>query len=125
MRDDLSERFNRHKRKTSDTKDTNGSGDAYDTDDSDTTSETSDANNPNNANDTDDASETDDKTRNRKQVAMYLPEDLREELNDRYDRLDGQSKIDGDGGIEKHKDFYEGLVRCALDSDELEDYVLE
>lgn len=63
-----------------------------------------------------------DSTRNRRQLAMYLPEAKAEQLNNLYDRLDGQSKIAGDGGIEKHADFMEALVELAVDyEDELAD----
>ena len=63
-----------------------------------------------------------DSTRNRRQLAMYLPEPKVEQLNNLYDRLDGQSKIAGDGGIEKHADFMEALVELAVDyEDELAD----
>ena len=56
-----------------------------------------------------------DSTRNRRQLAMYLPETKADQLNNLYDRLDGQSKIAGDGGIEKHADFMEALVEFAVD----------
>ena len=63
-----------------------------------------------------------DSTRNRRQIAMYLPEAKADQLNNLYDRLDGQSKIAGDGGIEKHADFMEALVELAIDrEDELAD----
>ncbi|MDB2243004.1 hypothetical protein [Halorubrum ezzemoulense] len=63
-----------------------------------------------------------DSTRNRRQVPMYLPESKAGQLNDLYDRLDGQSKVAGDGGIEKHADFMEALVEFAIDhEDELAD----
>lgn len=59
-----------------------------------------------------------DSTRNRRQVPMYLPEAKANQLNDLYDRLDGHSKVAGDGGIEKHADFMETLVELALDHEE-------
>ena len=63
-----------------------------------------------------------DSTRNRRQVPMYLPESKADQLNNLYDRLDGQSKVAGDGGIEKHADFMETLVEFAIDhEDELAD----
>ncbi|WP_144049590.1 hypothetical protein [Halorubrum salipaludis] len=63
-----------------------------------------------------------DSTRNRRQVPMYLPEAKADQLNSLYDRLDGQSKVAGDGGIEKHADFMEALVEFAIDhEDELAD----
>jgi hypothetical protein len=90
---------------------------------------------PTDTTDTSDASDADDtgeagnaggscgSVRDRPQTAMYLPEDLRERLLDIYEKLDARSKLDGDGSIEKHRHFYEGLVECALDSDDLEKYV--
>lgn len=59
-----------------------------------------------------------DSTRNRRQVPMYLPEAKADQLNDLYDRLDGQSKVAGDGGIEKHADFMETLVEFAVDHED-------
>mgnify|MGYP000078783778 CR=1 FL=1 len=56
-----------------------------------------------------------DSTRNRRQVPMYLPESKANQLNELYDRLDGHSKVAGDGGIEKHADFMETIVELAID----------
>lgn len=71
----------------------------------------------------DNTDDEDDIVRNRKQVAMYLPSHLRKELAERYDELDAHSKLEGEGGLEKHRDYYEGLIRCALNSPELEAFV--
>lgn len=102
----LSERFAKHR----------------DADPPDTT-DTSDASD---ADDTDDAgSGSSGSVRDRPQTAMYLPEELRQRLLDVYEKLDARSKLDEDGEIEKHRHFYEGLVECALDSDDLEEYVRE
>ena len=54
-------------------------------------------------------------TRHRRQVPMYLPDEKADELNRLYERLDGQSKVAGDGGIEKHADFMEVLVEFAVE----------
>lgn len=64
-----------------------------------------------------------DSTRNRKQVAFYLSEETRERLSERYDEYDALSKLAGEGGIEKHKDFLEPVVRAGLESDQLDDLV--
>lgn len=64
-----------------------------------------------------------DSTRNRKQVAFYLSETTRERLSERYDEYDALSKLAGEGGIEKHKDFLESVVRAGLESDQLDDLV--
>ena len=51
----------------------------------------------------------------RKQVAMYLPADLRRELSEFYEELDARSTLAGDGGLQKNREFYEGMVEFVLD----------
>lgn len=134
-KEELGERFN-DRRADSGDKESDESGDdeaGNNMSHSDTT------NNPNSTDITDNSYNTDnsggsgntskpgpnpdpDSTRNRRQLAMYLPESKAEQLNNLYDRLDGQSKIAGDGGIEKHADFMEALVGLAVEhEDELAD----
>lgn len=60
----------------------------------------------------------DDATRHRKQVPMYLPDEKADLLNGLYERLDGRSKVAGDGGIEKHADFMEAVVECVVDHED-------
>jgi len=57
-------------------------------------------------------------TRNRRQVPMYLSEPKADQLNELYDQLDGQSKVAGHGGIEKHADFMEAIVELATDHED-------
>ncbi|TKX74945.1 hypothetical protein EXE46_05900 [Halorubrum sp. GN11_10-6_MGM] len=90
------------------------------TDNTDSTGTTDNSYNTGNSSTTDNTSKPGpnpdpDSTRNRRQLAMYLPETKADQLNNLYDRLDGQSKIAGDGGIEKHADFMEALVEFAVD----------
>lgn len=59
-----------------------------------------------------------DATRNRRQVPMYLPDEKADLLNGLYERLDGRSKVAGDGGIEKHKDFMEEVVEFAVEHED-------
>lgn len=56
-------------------------------------------------------------TRSRSQYPMYLSDDLQEELNDTFDRFNAQRTLDGEGSVEKHKDFLEAVVREGLDGD--------
>jgi len=60
----------------------------------------------------------DSATRHRRQVPMYLPDEKAEELNKLYERLDGRSKVAGDGGIEKHADFMVTLVDLAVEHED-------
>ena len=57
-------------------------------------------------------------TRHRRQVPMYLPDAKADELNKLYERLDGRSKVAGDGGIEKHAHFMVTLVEFAVEHED-------
>jgi len=57
-------------------------------------------------------------TRHRRQVPMYLPDEKANDLNRLYERLDGRSKVAGDGGIEKHADFMVTLVEFAVEHED-------
>lgn len=84
----------------------------------------SDVNNSNNTGDSNNTSRkpgpdpNPDSTRNRRQVPMYLPDEKAESLNSLYEQLDGQSKVAGEGGIEKHADFMETLVDFAVEHED-------
>lgn len=112
----LSERFAKHRDAATDTSDAPNVSDSSDAGGADDASDTGDAR---------DTGGSGGSVRDRPQTAMYLPEELRERLLDVYEKLDARSKLDDDGEIEKHRHFYEGLVECALDSDDLEEYVRE
>lgn len=117
--EELSDRFSTRSRPKDapdedDGQDPDGGGDDPGTDH---TRETSDQDGPPEGVDTGEA------TRTRSQYAMYLPDGLQEELDGLYDQYNGQSLIDGEGGIEKHKDFLEGVIRAGLDHPELDSYV--
>ena len=57
-------------------------------------------------------------TRHKRQVPMYLPDHKAAQLNDLYERLDGRSKVAGNGAIEKHADFMEALVEFAVEHED-------
>lgn len=57
-------------------------------------------------------------TRHRRQVPMYLPDEKANEFNKLYERLDGRSKVAGEGPIEKHADFMEVLVDFAVEHED-------
>jgi len=134
-KDELGERFNDRRADSRDNDSDESSDDEVGTnmshsDTTDNTDNTGTTDNSYNTGNTDGSSNASkpgpnpdpDSTRNRRQIAMYLPEAKADQLNNLYDRLDGQSKIAGDGGIEKHADFMEALVEFAVDhEDELAD----
>jgi hypothetical protein len=47
-----------------------------------------------------------------------------EKVDERYRKINGQLMIDGKEEIEKHKHFFEGLIKAGLDHDDLEEIVL-
>jgi hypothetical protein len=57
-------------------------------------------------------------TRHKRQVPMYLPDEKAAQLNNLYERLDGRSKVAGNGAIEKHADFMETLVEFAVEHED-------
>jgi hypothetical protein len=82
------------------------------TDNMQTTSDTSDAGSKPGPDRDEDA------TRHRRQVPMYLSDERAEELNNLYEQLDARSKIAGNGGIEKHRDFMAELVDFAIEHED-------
>lgn len=86
--------------------------------DTDNASGTDNANNTGNTGNSPGPDASGDATRNRRQVPMYLPESKANALNELYERLDGRSKVAGDGGIEKHKDFMEEVADFAVEHED-------
>ena len=134
-KDELGARFN-ERRADSEDDETNSPSGTDDIGNSDNTDNSDNTNNTNNSNDTDDSDNSNDSnnssntgnkpgpnkdetaTRHRRQVPMYLPDKKANELNKLYERLDGRSKVAGEGAIEKHADFMEALVEFVTDNEE-------
>lgn len=114
-KDELSARFNERKP---------DGQDEGNIDHSDNPDNSSNSNNPSNTGNTGDTNnkpgpEKDQTaTRHRQQVPMYLPDQKAEKLNKLYERLDGRSKIAGNGAIEKHADFMETVVEFAVEHED-------
>lgn len=81
-----------------------------------------DAGDTENTSDTE-ATETTGDRKNVKNYPLYIPEDLREDLDSLYNRYDGMNKIEGGEGIEKHKEFLEPVLRAAIDELDLDEIV--
>jgi len=57
---------------------------------------------------------------------MYLPEELKNELDLRFDELSLEHKREHGEPLEKNRDFYPAMVRAALDNQEaLEEMLLD
>jgi len=118
-KDELGARFEEHRPDNTDA--SGGSDNSNDSSDSGNTGDagtTSNSDNAGNAGSKPGPARDADATRHRRQVPMYLPEEKADLLNGLYERLDGRSKVAGDGGIEKHKDFMEELVTFAVEHED-------
>jgi len=139
MSDDnpLMDRFEEHKPQSSDedgdssTGDETASSDNTDNPDNteevqaEETDETSSKNSESDSQDTGDTDSSDtDTRRSRPHTAIYISEELVEKVDKRYRKINGQLMIEGNEEIEKHKHFFEGLIKAGLDHDELEEIVL-
>ncbi len=111
-KDELGARFDKRR---ADTEKDEGTADPNDTDN------TSDSHNTGNTGDAGSKPGPDrdeSATRHRRQVPMYLPDAKADELDKLYERLDGRSKVAGEGGIEKHADFMMTLVEFAIEHED-------
>jgi hypothetical protein len=132
-KDELGARFDERRANAERDESTDQADNADNSDNSNDTGNASDSGNkdnsynPGNADGADNSSDTGNKpgpdrdetaTRHRRQVPMYLPDEKANELNKLYERLDGRSKVVGDGGIEKHADFMETLVEFTVEHED-------
>jgi|GEM_PF-3124784 len=112
-KDELGARFG--DRKPGEKKPNNDSDSPNNTDNTDNMQTTSDSGNAESKPGPD---RDEDATRHRRQVPMYLSDDRAEKLNNLYEQLDARSKIAGNGGIEKHRDFMTELVDFAIEHED-------
>lgn len=59
--------------------------------------------------------------KDRPSVLMYLPEDLKHELDLRFDELNLKHKREHGEPLEKNRDFYPAVIEAALDGTEIQD----
>lgn len=123
-KDELGARFDERR---ADKKKDDKTDDANNKDNMNNTSSTNNANNSHNTSGSSNSGNADSKpgpdrdanaTRHKRQVPMYLPDQKAAQLNDLYERLDGRSKVAGNGAIEKHADFMEALVDFAVEHED-------
>lgn len=71
-------------------------------------------------------SETEEGTvRSRSPFPLYVTPDLKETVQNRFEKFNAQRTLNDEAQVEKHKHFMEGLLRAGLDHPELEEYVLD
>lgn len=57
----------------------------------------------------------------RRGVLMYLPDDVRQELDARFDELNAQYKREHGEALEKNRHWYPAVVKAGLDGEDVED----
>ena len=62
-----------------------------------------------------------DPVRDRPSVLMYLPPELREELDVRFDELNAEYRREHGEPLGKNRDYYPAVVRAGLSGEPLED----
>ncbi|MDS0301399.1 hypothetical protein NDI76_21965 [Halogeometricum sp. S1BR25-6] len=58
--------------------------------------------------------------KDRPSVLMYLPEDIRQELDIRFDELNAKYKREHGEALEKNRDYYPAVIRAGLEGKDLE-----
>lgn len=59
--------------------------------------------------------------KDRPSVLMYLPEDIRRELDIRFDELNAKHKREHGEALEKNRDYYPAVIEAGLEDKNLED----
>ena len=117
-KDELGQRFDERRADTDSDEETDQADSIDNTSATDNTSNTGNTGNTKDTGNKPGPDRDESATRHRRQVPMYLPDGKADELNKLYERLDGRSKVAGDGGIEKHADFMVTLVEFAVEHED-------
>ena len=59
--------------------------------------------------------------KDRPSVLMYLPEDLHNDLDIRFDELNAQYKREHGEALEKNRDYYPAVVKAGLEGKDIKD----
>jgi cobalamin biosynthesis protein CobT len=70
-------------------------------------------------------SETEGSVRSRSPFPLYVTPELKETVQNRFEKFNAQRTLNDEAQVEKHKHFMEGLLRAGLDHPDLEEYVLD
>ncbi len=54
-------------------------------------------------------------------MLMYLPEELYQRLDIRFDELNLEHKKETGNGLQKNKDFYPAMIKAGLEGKNVED----
>lgn len=62
--------------------------------------------------------------RSRSPFPLYVTPELKESVQNRFEKFNAQRTLNDEPQVEKHKHFMEGLLRAGLEHPDLEEYVL-
>lgn len=62
--------------------------------------------------------------RSRSPFPLYVTPDVKQAVQDRFEKFNAQRTLNDEPQVEKHKHFMEGLLQAGLDNPDLEEYVL-
>ena len=62
--------------------------------------------------------------RSRSPFPLYVTPELKETVQNRFEKFNAQRTLNDEPQVEKHKHFMEGLLRAGLEHPDLEEYVL-
>lgn len=65
--------------------------------------------------------DSEDPITDRKSVLMYLPDDVRQELDIRFDELNAKHKREHGEALEKNRDYYPAVIQAGLTDESLKD----
>lgn len=68
-----------------------------------------------------DRTESEEPIKDRENVLMYLPSDLRSELDIQFDELNAKHKRKHGEGLEKNRDYYPAVIQAGLTGKDLEE----
>jgi hypothetical protein len=66
-----------------------------------------------------------DTARSRSPFPLYITPDLKEGVQNRFEKFNAERTLNDEPQVEKHRHFMQGLLRAGLDHSDLEEYVLE
>lgn len=66
-----------------------------------------------------------DTARSRSPFPLYITPELKDSVQDRFEKFNAERTLNDEPKVEKHRHFMQGLLRAGLDHPDLEEYVLE
>lgn len=66
-----------------------------------------------------------DTARSRSPFPLYITPDLKDGVQNRFEKFNAERTLNDEPKVEKHRHFMQGLLRAGLDHPDLEEYVLE